>query len=314
MIDHIEITKHLESKDNLNLGHLQHEADYASGMQKFFVKGCRLMEIQYNPQQNNIKLKGSPLYFIQGHNFTWNKLNFTEAIKHIEGLLHIGLFDSYIEKFEFGKIMKLYSKPQRIIEGHLAGNGLTMDKRSKDRGNIRYFNDPEVSMKLYNAGINIEHKQGLQMKEIIKQAGWDPKDYLTKFEVQYKKPHISLNNGRGLILSDILLPSFEKILKADLYNQYQRIIKMKSIEIPSTKKDLSSGNIILLALAEIAMNEGKDLKNLIHNYIRAIPDEVLSSEDKKARRKQIKTMLTKVHSSENSEFDISAQLTEALKD
>ncbi|HEY3372614.1 MAG TPA: hypothetical protein VGK10_17300 [Prolixibacteraceae bacterium] len=151
------------------------------------------------------------------------------------------------------------------------------------------------------------------MKKIIQQAGWDPKDYLTKFEVHYKKPHISLNNGKGIILSDILVPSFERILKADLYNQYQRIKKMKSIEISTTKKDLSSGNIILLALAEMAINEGNDLKSLIHNYIKAIPDEVLSSEDKKARRKQIKTMLTKVHSSESSDFDISEQLAEALK-
>ncbi len=312
MIDYIEVTKHLQCKDTLNLGHLQHEAEYASGLQKFFVNGCRNMELQYNPSLNFIRLKGSPLYFIQGHNFTWKKETFTEAIRYIEKLLSLNLFDSVVDKFEYGKIMKIESKPQRIISGHLAGNGLTMEERTKDKSNIRYFNDSNVSLKLYNAGTNIQHKQGLTMKDIIREAGWNPKDNFLKFESHYKKPHLSLNNGKGFSLSDMLIPSFEKLLKSDLYNQYQRIEKMKSIEIPSTKKELSSGNIILLALAEIALNQGKDLKKLIDNYIKAIPEEVLNSEDKKARRKQIKSMLAKVHSSEMNEFDISEQLAEAL--
>lgn len=296
------------------MGHLQYASEYASGLFRYSLKGCREMEVDYNPQQSNIKVKGSPMYYIQGHNFTYDKQNFIEAIKHIEGLLHIGLFDSYLERFEYGKIMRIEKKPQWIIEGHLPGNGLVMDERSKDRGNIRYFNDSTISAKLYNAGLNIQHKQGLKMKEIIQQAGWNPLDFFIKFEVVHKKPHISLNNGKGLILSDIFVPSFEKILKADLYNQYQRIKKMKSIEIPSSKKDLSSGNIILLAMAEMALNEGKDLKNMIHSLLKSIPEEVLSSEDKKARRKQIKAMLEKIHSSENSEYDLSVQLAEALKD
>lgn len=313
MIDYIEVTKHLKCKDTLNLGHLQYEAEYASGLKKFFVNGCRNMEIQYNPSLNLIRLKGSPLYFIQGHNFIWDKQTFTEALRYIERLLNLNIFDSMVDKFEYGKIMKIESKPQRIIAGHLAGYGLTMEERTKDKGNIRYFNDSNVSLKLYNAGTNIQHKQGLKMKDIIQEAGWNPKDYFLKFESHYKKPHLSLNNGKGFSLSDMLIPSFEKILKSDLYNQYQRIEKMKSIEIPSTKKELSSGNIVLLALAEIALNQGEDLKKLIDNYIKAIPEEVLNYEDKKARRKQIKSMLAKIHSSDMNMYDISEKLAEALE-
>jgi len=313
MIDYIEVTKHLSNKDTINLGHLQYEAEYASGLHKFFVNGCRNMELQYNPSLGYIRLKGSPLYFIQGHNFTWNKQSFTEAIKYIEKLISLNLFDSTVDKLEYGKILKIEAKPQRIIAGHLAGKGLTMEEKSRDKGNIRYFNDSNVSLKLYNAGTNIQHKQGLTMKGIIQEAGWNAKDNFLKFEAHYRKPHISLNNGKGFSLSDMLIPSFERTLKSDLYNQYQRLEKMKSLEIPSSKKELSSGNIILLALAEIAINQGKDIKKLIDNYIRAIPEEILNQEDKKARRKQIKSMLGKVHSSDINEFDISDQLADALK-
>ena len=305
MIDYIELIKYIQNNEILNLGHLQLEAEYNGGMKKYFVKGCRQMEIQYNSQQHIFKLKGSPLYFIQGHNFTWDKQLFIEALKYIGNLIGISLFDCTIDKFEYGKIIEVESKPQRIISGHLAGNGLTMDEKSKDKGNIRYFNDNNVSLKLYNAGINIQHKQGLKMKDIIQKAGWNPKGNFIKFEILYRKPHLSLNRGKGLLLSDILLPSFEKLMKEDLNNQYQRINKMKSIEIPSTKKELFSSDIILLTLAEIALNQGTDLKKLIHSFIKAIPEEVLNSEDKKARRKQIKALLEKVHSSCINEFDIS---------
>lgn len=313
MIDYIEITKHLRDKDTVNLGHLQHEAEYASGLHKFFVNGCRNMELQYNPSQNYIRLKGSPLYFIQGHNFTWDKQSFNEAIKYIQKLINLDLYDSIVDKLEYGKIIKIESKPQRIISGHLTGKGLTMEEKSRDKGNIRYFNDSNVSLKLYNAGANIQHKQGLTMKGIIQEAGWNPEDNFLKFESHYKKPYLNLNKGKGFSLSEMLLPSFEKLLKSDLYNQYQRLEKMKSLEIPSSKKELSSGNIILLALAEIAMNQGKDIKKLIDNYIKSIPENILNQEDKKARRKQIKSMLEKVQTSESNEFDISEQLAKALE-
>jgi len=313
MIDYIELIKYFQSNEILNLGHLQLEAEYNGGMKKYFVKGCRQMEIQYNPQQHIFKLKGSPLYFIQGHNFTWDKQLFIEALKYIESLIGISLFDCTVDKFEFGKIMEVESKPQRIISGHLAGNGLSMDEKSKDKGNIRYFNDSLLSLKLYNAGINIQHKQGLKMKDIIQKAGWNPKGNFIKFEVLYRKPHLSMNNGIGLLLSDILLPSFEKLLKDDLYNQYQRLNKMKSIEIPSTKKELYSSDIILLTLAEVALNQGTDLKKLIHSFIKSVPDEVLTIVDKKARRRQIKALLEKVHSSKVTEFDISEHLSKVLE-
>jgi len=124
MLDYIEITKHIQGKNKPFLGHLQPEAVYSSGMERYFVQGCRKMEIEHNPNTQSLKLKGSPLYFIHGHNFTYNKDSYIEGLKHIEDLLEMDLFDSDLDSFEYGIILKVDTKPKYLIAGHNAGKGL----------------------------------------------------------------------------------------------------------------------------------------------------------------------------------------------
>lgn len=312
MIDYIELTKHLQNKDKPFLGYLQQEATYSTGWIKYFVEGCRKLEIWWNPDIKSLKLKGSPLYFIQGHNFTWNKTSFVEAIKYIEKSIQINLFDAYVDELEYGTIMQINTLPKHIISGHQAGKGLDMIERPKDKGNIRYFNDKLVTLKLYDAGKNIIHKQGMTMQGIIQDNGWNKKSNYLKFEAHYNKPYISLNNGKGITLASLLLPEWEAKLKEDLFIQYKRLELMKSIKTPTSKNDLYSSDIILITLAEIAQNQGKDIKEMIYDRINSIPEKVLSYEDKKARKKQIKTMLEKLETSEVNEYSISDKLETAL--
>ena len=312
MLDYIETTKHLITKDKPFLGYLQKQDYLVYGWQKYFIEGCRNMEIRYNPSMQIIRLKGSPLYYYQGQNFTYSKKIFVESIKYLEDILHIGLFESDLDVLESGIIMEVDRKPKYIISGHQAGKGLSMRLNEKDKGNIRYYSDKLTTLKLYNAGANIQHKQSIPMKEIIKKSGWNPEGNFLKFEAHYSKPHISLNNGRNILLSEIFSPSWEDRLKEDLYNQYQRLEPMRSIEMPTSKKDLSSGEIILLTLAEQACNEGKDLKELLYNKINSIPESVLNHEDKKKRKQKINIMLGKVGKSSKSEYDISDLLESSL--
>lgn len=312
MIDYIEVTKHLQDKDKPFLRYLQQEAEYSSGWTKYFVTGCRRLEIWWNPGIGAMKLKGSPLYFIQGHNFTWNKDSFVEAIKYIERIIHINLFDGLVDVLEHGTIMQIGTPPKHIISGHQAGKGLDMIERPKDKGNIRYFNDKLVTLKLYDAGKNIIHKQGMTMQGIIQDTGWDKKNYYLKFEAHYNKPHISLNNGRGITLASLLLPDWEAKLKEDLFIQYKRLELMRSIKTPTSKSDLYSSDIILITLAEVAQNQGKDIKRMIYDRINSIPEEVLSYEDKKARKKQVRIMLEKLETASINEYNISDKLETAL--
>ena len=312
MLDYIEITKHIQGKNKPFLGHLQPEAVYSSGMERYFVQGCRKMKIEHNPNTQSLKLKGSPLYFIQGHNFTYNKDLYIEGLKYIEDLLQMDLFDSDLDSFEYGIILEVEIKPKYIIAGHNAGQGFLMRINPKDRGGIRYFEDNKLQLKLYDAGMNIKHKQGMTMKRIIKEAGWNPNGNYLKVEAHYKEPHKLLNDGRAIRLADIFLPKWEERLKEDLLVQYQRLQPIKAIERPTNKSELSSADIILRRLAEDKMNQGIDLKITLYDDINSISENLMSIEDKKARKRQIKKMLERIETAPKSMYDLSDLLASAL--
>ena len=102
--------------------------------------------------------------FIQGHNFTSEKGKDIQGIQYVENLLNMDLFDSDLDALESGIILEIDTKPKHLIAGHRAGQGLVMRENPKDRGGIRYFSDSQIQLKLYDAGRNILHKQGMTMK------------------------------------------------------------------------------------------------------------------------------------------------------
>ena len=112
---------------------------------------------------------------------------------------------------------------------------------------------------MYDAAQNIKKKQGLQRKEILKESGWNPERGFLKWEAHYLKPEI-LNHGKGLLLADLMKPYWENVFKEDLYVQYKRLIPMKSLITPTNKKDLSSADIVMLALAEAQINAGETFR------------------------------------------------------
>lgn len=312
MLDYIEITKHIQGKNRPFLGHLQPEAVYSSGMEKYFVDGCRKMQIEYNPGMGILKLKGSPIYFIQGHNFTSEKGKYIQGIQYVENLLNMDLFDSDLDALESGIILEIDTKPKHLIAGHRAGQGLVMRENPKDRGGIRYFSDSQIQLKLYDAGRNILHKQGMTMKGIIKASGWNPEGNYLKVEAHYKKPHLVLNKGKGIRLAEIFSHKWEDRLKEDLFEQYQRLEPMKTVELPTKKSELSSADIILLSLAEVSMNQGIDLKKVLYERVNSIPEDILNAEDRKARKRQIKKMLERIEETPKSQYDLSELLASAL--
>ena len=123
-----------------------------------------------------------------------------------------------------------------------------------------------------------------------------------------------LNRGLGLRLSDLVNPDKEEVFKADLYNQYKRIVPMKSLVTPTSKKDLSTAGILLFLLAEQQVNAGKNLqeiKKMIYDRINAFPD--LSKDDKGSRKKQVRTLCDKLQEAPESAWDLSGKLAEVLE-
>ena len=317
MIDFIQATKHLSDKDRLFLGLCRQEAEYSSGWKKYWLQGCEKLEIWWNPDLNWIRLQGSVMYYWHGHNFTFSKRIFVAAIDHIARLLHISLWDAMVEAFEYGVVLEVQSKPKEYISRHsaLPSEKLITNEKPKDRGNFRWWNDGYVSLKMYDAARNLKMKQGLQRQAILKESGWNPEGEYLKWEAHYLKPEI-LNHGKGLLLADLMNPNWEDIFKEDLYLQYKRIYPMKTLMIPSNKKDLSSADIVMVALAELQINAGESLqeiRRMLYAKVNAIPDEVLSKSDKDSRKRQIKALLEKLQEEPESRWDLSGKLEEALR-
>lgn len=315
MIDYIDITKHLKSKDTINLTHLQLEASYSTNWTKYSIKGCRYLEVWINPNLAQIKIKGSIPYFFQGHNFTFNNKGFNEAVNHLNQLLKCNLWNATVNSFEYGIILEVSAEPREYIQHHREKpkEGLILNEKANDKGHFRWWSDKHVRLKMYDAGKNIKHKQNLSMKKIIEDEGWHPEGNYLKWEIHYKKPHLALNKGRAIILANLVNPQWTKVFKEDLFLQYQRLAPAKTIALPNDKKSISSANIIMLELCEAYINDGyplHEIKKKLYNRIDTF--KALSENDKKARKRQISHLIAKLSESETSKWDLSDILSENI--
>lgn len=317
MIDYISITKHLSNKDTLNYSHLQLQATYNSGMQRYYLDGCNKLEVHINNSLFLLKIKGSIAYYYQGHNFIFSNIEFVEAINYIGKLLDIDLWDSMVEEFEYGIIIQVETKPQQYIQKHRESKGLIMNELPKSNGCFRFYQDKNVTLKMYDAGKNIKHKQGTPMKKVIEDVGWNPNYNYLKWEVHYKRPHFVLNKGVGFSVAFLVNPKWVSIFKADLLAQYKRLIPMKSIIMPTSKTDLTSADIVIRQLAEDRINQGQTLnevKKELYKNISLIPDNLLTINDRKARKRQIKSLIEKIEEEDNSQWDLFDKLSEKINE
>lgn len=317
MIDFIKATKHLQYEDSIFLGHLQLEASYNIGWKKYLLPGCKKLDIWYNEARQLIQIKGSIPYFLQGHNFNFDNCQFVEAINYIGDMLQVNLFDSIIDEFEYGIIIPVKERPRNYIQNHRENTKqkLQMNDNPQYKGSCRIWKNKYLRLKMYDAGTNILHKQGMKMREVIKATGWNPEGYYLKIEAHYNNPHIIFNNGVGFTLGDLVNPSWQEKFNTDLYKQYKKLTPMGMIEQPKDKKDLSTPDILMITLAEEATQRGKTIKEIqkmLYDKINEFPDEILSPNDKKARKRKISETIRKIQILPESRYDLSNKLEEAL--
>lgn len=319
MIDFISIIKPNQwGKVTPNFGHCQIIAEYPStGAIRYRLEGCEGLDIYWNPN-GFLRLQGSIMYYWQGHNFSYSHEAFISAINYIGKLLQLDLWDCIVEIFEYGVIMQVDTRPKDYIQHHKAkpSEKLHQSINEKDKGNLSRWTDSNVSLKMYDASRNIKMKQGMNRRQIIQEAGWNPQlDYL-KWEAHYLKPNV-LNHGQAVLLANLVNPDWQDVFKEDLYLQYQRLIPMANIIEPTNKADLSTASIIAMVLAEDSINSSKTLqevRKMLYARINAFPDEVLSKSDKDSRKRQIKAILDKMQEADTSKWDLSQKLAEALEE
>lgn len=316
MIDFVRLVSNHFDKNTPFFQYCKKVADYVTGIKEYKIQGCEVLKLLWKPS-GLLTISGSIPYYWQGHNFSFANSDFYQAIEHLSKLLAVDLWKSVVSEFEFGVIIESDTLPKHYISNHKARKEAKLNQyvNEKDKGRFTSWKDKGRLLKMYDAGANIQMKQGLSRKKAIRGAGWQPEKKYLKFEIHYLDASI-LNKGRELLLADIMHPDWQQKFKEDLLEQYKRLTPMATIKEPSSKKDLTTSDIIALALVENGLNNNQsieEVKKNLYSRINVISDSILSKADKDSRKRHIKTILDKIQVSDNSKWDLTEKLAQALE-
>lgn len=91
---------------------------------------------------------------------------------------------------------------------------------------------------------------------------------------------------------------------------------MKSIITPTSKKDLTTADILIITMVEEAVNEGRTIeqvKKAIYDKINSIANRILTKPDKDFRKAQVRKLLSNIKGATESIYDLSNELQKALE-
>jgi hypothetical protein len=306
-LDYIEIAKSI-NKDNINFHYLDKVATYKTA-ERYYFDRCRRIEVWYYEAINQIRIKGSLPYWINGHNYYSSLNDWREGLDYMQGCLGINIFSGMIESFEFGTIQEIPCNEVTFLKNHLGIRG--MGTKEYTRGQTltgKEFHSADLKVKLYDVSRNIKNKLGKSLQaEISKLYGWNRERHYIKIENHYKKPEALL--GGNICLYELLSEPIQKRLQEDLISTYQKIMKTGKTIIPDKKSDINSGTIPLLILKELEEIYNFKTEDLLKQKVKEIPEEILSPADKKARQRILRENLKKISQKDISDYDI----TELLK-
>jgi len=305
-LDYIEVTQ-FTGKDKPNLEYLQREAFYPNA-ERYSFQGCKKIEIWNFPERNQLSIKGSFPYFLNGHNYNSSTEDWKEGIDYLSSCLNLNLYLGLIEAFEFGTIQEISFPENAFLRNHVKIQG--MEARSYQKGNVltgKEFLSPSLKVKLYDSNRNIKQKLEKPIQEEITRLwGWDREKHYIKLENHYKKPEVHFRGN--LYLHEILSPEFQITLQWELYKTYQKIMKTGNVILPEKKADINAGTIPLIILKELESVYNFNTEELLRAKLKEISEELLSPADRKARLKILRENLKKISTSGRSEFDISELL------
>lgn len=314
MIDYIEIVKHLTHEDSINFANLEEKSIYPNtDVYRFVLKGCADIEVMFYASSHLLKVKGSFLYFMYGHNFVPGRSRYVKAVRAVEDALGVSLDDAMVEELEYGVVMEVPGNPKDYIKNHkpLPCSKLQENQRPRDGGKYKWFEDAWASLKLYDVKANFAKKLTRETKASLTEYGWKPEANYLKFEAHYKKPHYALNNGRGFTLQELLSQQWESRLKADLKRQYKRLYPMG--ELYTT--DRSAAGILMCSLVNMGSAFGmakEEVKKSLYECIRGPLTPELTFSDIKARQRQFLKLMKSLAPVSQSPWDLNELLTETL--
>lgn len=280
---------------------------YEKHLEEYYLINCGNtdMIIKWSPQYQKILIEGSPAYFIQSHNYCFNVKQLRDAIEYISDVLNVGIVDFDVTRFEYGLNLEIPFDIKDVLFSHTNIPGM----KTMSFNNGKYFEDRVLTMKLYDFQMNAKRKLSKETRlQMEHDFGYSPDANYLKLECHYKRPQVAFKES-NLTVNTLLNETFEQHCKSDLYNKYQNIKKLGSVEIKN-KKQLSSSTLPLIALKKYAELIGIPVDQIIKQVIREYSG-ILSVDDKKARMKQYRNNMKKIEIKQ-SPFDVSNMLQNEL--
>ena len=310
IFDYVEIEKYIPAKVKPNFGYLVDTENVNFGYRKFIFDGMSNLSIYWHEQNRFLRIRGSLPYAFQKHNFNFTNQDVREAGKYLEEFLGLTLFDAMVTTFEAGIWLEVPFRPDAYFRFHERIK--SMKTISFDRG--RYFEDSILKVKMYDAGYNLKTKTSSDVRFALQSDFGYSEDLNLKIENHYKKPEIQFKQ-RPIQLLDLTYEEFTERCKIDLLATYQSIVKTPTMSMPTDKKNLSSSTIPLIALKQLEQKFGFNTEVEILAILKSIPKDVLSSEDRKKRKKQLLENLGKISSPTDglNLFDVSDLLRKKLE-
>lgn len=310
-LDYIDISKSLD-KDTLCRDYLQKNATFDDA-EMYYFNGCKKIEVWLRGAINQVNIRGSIPYFINGHNFYASHQDWMEGLDYIQGCLKLNIYSGLVNSFEFGTIQEIPFKESDFLSHHIQVKG--MQARDYHKGQVltgKEFISPSLKIKLYDVQRNIKAKLDNPIRaDLSRDYGWDSRKHYIKLENHYKKPEVHF---RGNVqLTELLSSSFQQDLKEGLLSSYKNIMKTGTTIIPRSKADINAGTIPLMILKELEAVYNFNSEELIRDFVKSIPDEVFSPADRKARQRTIRDNLKKISLQGGSNYDISELLQARLE-
>lgn len=314
MIDYIQIDYHFTDKDTPNLQDFQGVAPDKYGWKSIELKRVAPIGIKLNERMGILRVKGSFMYFLQGHNLTFCRDGFVSIIEWLNADFNINLWDGIIEQLEVCVIVEVEDTPYNYIRKHWEPKGWIVD----DCKTTRYFKkgkalkkeNAEIFIKMYDVRENLKFKcKGVDLELI----GLKPKCNYLKFEIHYNKPHKYLNNGRWLRLRDVFTLQMQERLKNELKGYYGQIKREFVVTPPDNRGDLGTSTILAMYGMEKAVNSGQSVLNTqkeVYNIINQIP--VFTQADKANRRREVKKVFDKLGQDVLDKWDLTKEINKVL--
>lgn len=312
MIDFISATKCLY-KDSPNLSNCKWISTNRSGWDRYEIMGQKPMKVFWKESDGLLKIEGSIPYFVQGHNFTFDRAGYRSGIDTLQSILDVDLWDAWLNEFEHGVVFQVEGNPADYIKYHSAPSQARLREciNGNDKGNGKWFVGSANNLKIYNPKSNFQHKVGYKKRDDIE--GYDSALNYLKFEAHYKKPHL-LNGGKDLLVQDLQSDDCLMLLHKTLLEQYHLLHPMKTLIKPTDKGNMKYQELVTMKLVEVLMNQGKTIPEVKKDLYRFMDEfECLSKSNKDKRKATARRVFAGLKESDVSQWDLTAKIEEALE-